>query len=290
MNNQFNIKEYFTENYNLGNKPTVSKFHITFMNIILILVSVALIFVFAPVGLIGTALFVVLWIVLPILKINKQKAAAAEWQKNFNIRSQTWDTEFDKFHAARIAKMNPMDLAIKKFGLESEDGMDGGLRLGVAKWSDRNATEMNNFPAEPFPVYGHKYDGFYRLYCKDGKTRTDSNEITWFFFGKDQIYVYTLNYKLSEPDRKRDNDLQFFYSDIVSVQTGSSTVELDKNKGFGKKTESIDAEEFILTVPGDKIRYAFTSSDRVNASIQGMKKLITAKKTAALNVRQAPMV
>ena len=143
MNNQFNINSYFTHNYGMGNKPKVSKFAITFKKILLLIIAIANMFV-PKVGLVGvlvTALFAFLFIVLPILKINKEKKAADEWQENFNFRAKTWNGEFDKFFDAKIKAMDPKGTAMKKLGLDDE---------------------MLKDCADPFSIYGKKYDSYYR--------------------------------------------------------------------------------------------------------------------------------
>lgn len=271
MNNSFNINSYFPRNYNLGDKPAVSKFTIKPLHVLLILACLVLTFVVHPAVIIGALLFGFLWIGLPAMKIGKEKKAADEWQNNFNIRSQTWDTEFDKFYAARVAKLNPKKAAILKLGLE--------LNPDIVDEKDRSPQELEDFPQMPFPLRGSRYDSYYR-FCKDGQVRTDAQEVTWLFFGKDQIYIYTVQFKLTEDSKKKENTQEFFYTDIVSVSIRTNTVELNDKKGFGSgKEDSVETEEFRLVVPGDKMLFAFTSNDEVSGSIKGMKDLIRTKRT-----------
>lgn len=251
--NKFNINDYFTRNYNLGDKPSVSKFKLTFKQILLLLISVVLIFVFAPVGLILTAIFGLVLIGLPMMKIAKEKKAAEEWQTNYNTRRNTWDAEFDKLFQEKLNKLNPKATGMNKVGVIEDD-----------------------FQADPFYISGKKYDSYYR-YGKDGVARTNHNEITWLFFTKDQVLIYTLNFKMTE-DKKTENTQEFFYSDIVSVSTGTTSVEVQKGNAIDRNDDSIEAEEFRLVVPGDKMCFAFTSNEAVSKSIQGMKNLIRTKK------------
>lgn len=270
MNNSFNINSYFTRNYNLGDKPAVSKFTIKPLHVLLILACLVLAFVVHIAVIIGALLFGFLWIGLPAMKIGKEKKAADEWQNNFNIRSQTWDAEFDKFYAARVAKLNPKKAAILKLGLE--------LNPDIVDENDRTPEELKKFPQKPFPLRGSRYDSYYR-FCKDGNVRTDAQEITWLFFGEDQIYIYTVQFKLTEDSKKKESTQEFFYTDIVSVSISTNTVELNEKKGFGSgKEESIETESFTLVVPGDKMYFAFTSDEESNEAIQGMKNTIRSLK------------
>lgn len=269
MNNQFNINEYFTQNYNLGTKPSVSKFKIKSTSILLIIASLVLIFVYAPVGIVALLLFGFIFIGLPIMKIRKEKSAANEWQNNFDTRTKTWDAEFDKFYDERVAQINPKKSAIIKLGLD--------LNPDVVDEKDRTEEELEKYPTAPFSIYGSKYDSYYR-WGEDDQVRTDSNEITWLFFSLDQIYIYTVQFKLTEDGKKKESTQEFFYSDIVSVSIASSSVGLNKKRGFGKIEDSIETEEFRLVVPGDKMLFAFTSNESVSASVKGMKDLIRERK------------
>lgn len=255
--NQFNINDYFCKNYNLGNKPAVSKFSITFKKILILLVVTVGGFVVYPIaGVALLALFGFLFIGLPMMKIGKEKAAADEWQNNYNYRKNNWDAEYDKFYNSVVNAFNPKEAGMRKLGLDDE---------------------MLNDCTAPFSIYGKKYDSYYR-WGKDGVARTNHNEITWLFFSQDQVYIYTLNFKLTEKDKKTENTQEFFYSDIVSVSTGSTSVETNSNYAIDGSNTTVETEEFRLVVPGDKISFAFTSNEVVSQSVQGMKTLIRQKK------------
>lgn len=269
MNNQFNVNDYFTRNYNLGDKPRVSKFKLKLLHAAIVLASIVCIFVFPPVGIVAFLLFGFLFIGLPIIKIFKEKAAANEWQNNFDIRSRTWDAEFDKFYDARVAKLNAKKAAIMKLGLD--------LNPDIVNENDRSPEEFEKYPTAPFSIYGSRYDSYYR-WGKDGRIRTDANEITWLFFSIDQIYIYTVRFNLTEDSKKKESTQEFFYSDIVSVSISTTSVEMNESKGFGGKETSVDTEQFKLVVPGDQMFFAFTSNDAVSASVKSMKDLIREKK------------
>ncbi len=270
MNNNFNIHSYFSHNYGLGDKPAITKIKwLTKWRALCTLAALVLLFVAGPVGIAAAVVVALIFYVPPILKNNKEKKAAEEWQNNYNIRKNTWDEEYDKFYANRVAKLNPKKSAILKLGLN--------LNPDIIDEKKRTAAEKEEYPTEPFDVYGNLYDGWYRR-GKDGIYRTDSNEITWLFFSKEQIYIYTIKFKLTEENKKRENTQEFFYDDIVSVSIATSSTELKQSNGFGTNEDSIETEEFRLVVPGDKMIFAFTSNDKTNNSVQGMKNAIREKK------------
>ena len=275
MNNNFNINSYFSRNYGLGDKPQVTKIKwFQKSRVIATLIAIALLAVAGAIGLVAVIAVALIFYLPPILKSNKEKQAAEEWQNNYNIRRNTWDAEYDKFYRNRVAKLNPKRSAILKLNLD--------LNPDTVNEKDRTPEELKKYPQAPFDIYGRLYDGWYRC-GKDGIYRTDSNEITWLFFGTDQIYIYTVKFKLTEDGKKRENTQEFFYDDVVSVSIGTTSTELKKSNGFGTNEESIETEEFRLVVPGDKMIFAFTSDDDTNKSVQGMKSAIRNKKNPDRN-------
>ena len=270
MNNNFNINSYFSRNYGLGDKPQVTQIKwFQKSRVIATLIAIALLATAGAIGLVAVIAVALIFYLPPILKSNKEKQAAEEWQNNYNIRRNTWDAEYDKFYANRVAKLNPKRAAILKLGLN--------LNPDIIDEEKRTAQEKAKYPQAPFPIRGRLYDGWYRC-GKDGVYRTDSNEITWIFFSCDQIFLYTIKFKLTEDGKKRENTQEFFYDDVVSVSIGTTSTELKKSNGFGTNEESIETEEFRLVVPGDKMTFAFTSDNETNKSVQGMKNAIRAKK------------
>lgn len=269
MDNNFNIKSYFAANFGLGNKPTVSKsnFKLNIKHVIALIIAVVLLFVKAIIGILAVALVGGIFIALPIIKeknkINQEKKALEDWQNNYNYRYNNWDAEYDKFCQKVIADLNARERGMKKIGLDEAS----------LKESDR---EDAAYVAEPFSITGKRYTGYYR-WGKDGVSRTDDHEITWLYFSKEQLYIYTVQFKLTDLTRKTENTLEFFYSDIVSVSTGSKTVDTN-NAVDGGKISTVESEEFKLVVPGDKLSFAFTTTEFVSRSVQGMKNLIRIKK------------
>lgn len=269
MNNNFNIHEYFVHNFNLGEKPSVSKYKPKPVHIIILLVSVALLFVKFIAGLVCVAVFGFAFVGLPFMKISKEKKAADEWQKNYDYREANWHTEYDKFYERRVAKLNPKASGIKRLGLD--------LNPDTVNEDDRTPEELEKYPTKPFYIYGSTYPTWYRK--RDGVMRTNDREITYFFFSKDQIYLYKVSFKLTEEDRKKEETQEFFYSDITSVSVVTESYDLDEKSGSCDDNSTfIETERFKLVVPGDKMSFAFTANEWVDASVNGMKHLIRTKK------------
>lgn len=257
MENVFNVNDYFTENFGLGIKPSVPKMNVKMLviGVIILIAGIALGIVVHMAIMLLSAIGVVL-IIIPIIKNNAARKKANEWQKNFNERYQKWDGELDKFYNKTVSSMNVKQTAMTKIGIDEEDVKE----------------------VAPFSIHGQTYDGWYR-FGADGNIRTDDREITWLFFSKDQVYLYTVSFSLTGKTRKIENTQEFFYSDIVSVSTGSVSKTLNTKKSAGgSKEETIEAEEFRLVVPGDKISFAFTSNNEISRSVQAMKNKIREKK------------
>lgn len=285
MNNQFNITSYFSSRYGLPPKPTVSKptFKISRKQIFPIFFALVLIVIgfssdLTPLTLIGIgviALVAAFGIAMPIARdntrISNEKKAVTDWENNYNIRRTTWDSEFDKHYYKKLSEMKIYESAISKLGLN----IDPSIERKTDSW--REATEQaKNYPQIPFSIHDNKYDNAYRQ-GSDGKWRSSSHEITWIFFGKDQVYLYTVKFDILN-SKKIENTLEFFYEDIVSVSITTNSVEINKALSNNEKVSIIETEQFVLTVPGDKINLAFTSDSEINEQIQAMKSTIREKK------------
>lgn len=201
------------------------------------------------------------WIILPIFIIKKviSNKKIKDWNEAFEYRRTHWLHEYDKYYEKVVKKFNIPQLAIKKLGLVEDDP-----DLKTVK---------------PISIYGPRFDGWWRR-DNQGNYRTSKHEFTYIVFKQEQILFYILNIDLEEPEKKKESTLEFFYSDITSVNTSTvSTVPKQKEQD-GQKVEEIDTEAFILIVPGDKISLAFTPNESTIKSINGMKALIRERKRA----------
>ena len=280
MNNEFDFKSYFTKNYGLGDKPTVRKpnFKIKLAHIIAIILSIGFIVLglivkslsfFIIVGIVCVVAIFCFFILIPIIKdkraIAADKKKAEEWQNDYDYRANNWDALFDKFFEEKINELDPRRNGMKRIGIEES----------MLKESD---SDEASYVAEPFSIYAHGYDSYVRFGKIDGKPRTNENKITWLFFGKNQIYVYVLEFRLDDV-HKIERTVEFFYNDIVSIATSIKTVDLKIDNAIdAPENEIIESEEFKVVVPGDSINFAFTSNDTVDSSIQSLKTLIRKKK------------
>lgn len=257
MDNTFNVKDYFTYNFGLGDRPESAHMNVKLIVIGAILAVLGIIAAVA-VHIAGLVLVVpgALLIVIAIIKFSKAKKVENEWQNAYNTRYDTWDAELEKFYEKTLEELNLKKQGMNRIGIDEENLEEAGVK--------------------PFSIHGQLYDGWYR-YGKDGQIRTDGRQVTWLFFSKDQIYVYDTKFTLTGEKKKVDNTQEFFYSDIVSVSTGSVSKELPGGDHAG---ETIEAEEFRLVVPGDKLSFAFTSNEEISRSVQAMKTKIRERKTA----------
>lgn len=245
MNNTFNVNDYFTENFGLPSKPKMPE---TNKKTVLIAILLCLTLIGAIVG--------VPMLVVIIAKRCSANSKIKEWQDSYNERYNKWDGEVDRLYTRYVESMDVKQMAMEKLGIDEDQVKE----------------------VKPFSIYGQTYNGWYR-FGADGEIRTDDREITWIFFGDNQIYLYTLSFSLTGREHKTESTQEFFYTDIVSVSTGSVSKTLNAKKSAGGgKWESVEAEEFRLVVPGDKMSFAFTSNNEISASIRGMKEKIRDKK------------
>ncbi len=256
----FTINAYFTENYGLGTKPSVTSLNKKpfVIGILLTLVCLILTFVVHFAFILAAALLCFLLVVLPILKVNKSKGIQKAWLDKYNHCRTTWDAKYDEFVTKTITELNLLDRSIDKLGLDPD--------------------EAKNALVKPFSIHGKKYDGYYRVGI-DGQLRTDKYEITYLHFTENQVCIYVIKIQLTDSTKKSEDTQEFFYTDIVSVSTSTESTSLAQGKAIGgKKLETVETECFKLTVPGEKMSFAFTASDSVVQSVNGMKTLIRQKK------------
>ncbi len=260
MENIFNVNDYFTVNFGLGDKPKVHKMSTPMLvsGIFIIITSIVLGIVVNK-GIISIAIPGAVLFAIPIIKNCIAKSKANEWQNNYNERYQKWDAELDKFYAKTVEEMNIKQAAMKKINLDE---------------SDKTLTEVT-----PIDFAAQIYDGWYR-FGADGEIRTDDREITYIFFSREQIYLYKVFFSLTGRDQKIENTREFFYSDIVSISTNSVIKTLNTKKAASTvKNETIESEEFTLVVPGDRITCSVPPNySNKKSPIQGMKTQIRAKK------------
>ena len=263
----FDVNLYFSKNYGMGEKPGVGKLNgkMIFIGIALILVGIIVAILVIPKNtLVGVIAMLVLFVVgisvmLPtILSKKKGKGNADAWQAEYEHRRTTWDQEFDAFYKRTVDSMNLRQTAMRKIGIVDEQLAD----------------------VQPFYIFGSLLNGAQDWFRTDayGVIRADHNEITWLFFSKDQVYLYNIKFRLTNGKRVETTQ-EFFYTDIVSVTVGSESTAVDsRNCIDGSPLSVMEIETLKLIVPGDKMSFAFTTTDGVTGSVQAMKNKIRDKK------------
>ncbi len=252
-NNTFGIDRFFNRNFDMPaypSKPLIKK-------------------AWRPKGFILLLLLAIIWIPLAIINAimnSKRKAAYSEacaaWSNALNIRKATWPGEYDKFLADIESKLTIKSDGMKKLDLQDED---------LAKAVDKDGNTI-----EPFYIKGDMLkEGFWRSYS-DGY-RCSMRQYTHFFFTEDQVMIYMRQLNLLNLESKKESTLEFFYSDITSVSVSQVSIETKtgiNDDGSDSKTEEIDTEKFQLVVPGDKMHFAYTASERTTANINNLRQRI----------------
>ncbi len=258
----FSFSSFFQTNYGLGYKPTVpalNKKNIVF-GVLAVIVGIVLSVVLkTAIAAIICAVIGAILIVPPILKNTAAKAYLAKWNEEFQNRSNTWWGEFDKT-AQKIID----DQKLKERGMEY---------LGID--ADQLAKD-ENMSDTAFFITGNNWEGGWRRRGDDW--RTEYREITWLYFGKDQLYIYRVKLSLMNPQSKKEESQEFFFKDIVSVSVAQESIDIKGTGSDGDNTKQVDSERFRLVVPGDKLSFAYTPTQYVSKCINQMKSLIREKK------------
>lgn len=118
-----------------------------------------------------------------------------------------------------------------------------------------------------------------------GKFVSSMYEITWIFFGSDQVYVYNHSFDTTDTTQS-DKTLEYFYQDITAFATSSDSVPrkvwITEGTGCSAKSESqtknIDSDLFQIKVPGDSFACALKSAEEYSAAISAMKQKLRDKK------------
>jgi hypothetical protein len=103
-------------------------------------------------------------------------------------------------------------------------------------------------------------------------------EITWIFFGNDQVYVY--NHAFDTTDQTMsDRTLEYFYKDITAFVTSSDTVSKKIWKNGESQMINVTSELFSIKVPGDTFACALSNADNYAKAIAAMKQKLREMKT-----------
>lgn len=142
---------------------------------------------------------------------------------------------------------------------------------------------------DPVMFEGYRYEHerlMPYLQVVEGKFVSSMYEITWLFFGDEQVYAYHCAFDTTDQTAS-ENTLEYFYRDITAFATGSDNVEkkiwVAEGSGCSKTRESqkkmVSSELFRIVVPGDAFSTALTNEDEFAGSIAAMKQKLREKKT-----------
>lgn len=127
----------------------------------------------------------------------------------------------------------------------------------------------------PIVIDGYNYNDF-TLYKKgkDGLWRTNMYKVIYLFFSQNEVHAYTCEFCTTEEQKKESTDV-YFYQDIVSASTESSTATFK----LKNKDEKVQYESFKLTTSGGtSLLVSIRDSDHAQRSISAMRQLLRAKK------------
>ncbi len=129
---------------------------------------------------------------------------------------------------------------------------------------------------EPIIIGGYDFDHFSMCKLgKDNRWRTNRYEAIYLFFSQNEVHCYSYDFYTTEEKKTESTDV-YFYKDIVSASTASSSVKLTDDKGVQKDYEY---ESFKLTTAGGTaLNVSMRDVDEAQRSINAMRQLLRAKK------------
>ena len=207
-----------------------------------------------PKNIIILLIFWWLSLIFFLIKQSKVNKEISQWEEAYQYRLNNWYKEFDKFYAKAEAAMDLKNKGMAKLGIVEEQLQE----------------------VKPFYIYGPKFDGYYRP-ISGGGYRSSRYEFTYIFFTEDQVLFYTRDLDLLQLDKKKESTQEYFYQDITSISTTTTSKEV-KNTLEDNKSEEVETEAFVIIVPGDKVSLAYTGNETTNESVKGMKNLLRNKK------------
>lgn len=162
------------------------------------------------------------------------------------------DKDYIALVYAKRDALNARNTAIGKIGLD-EDQINEIAPVQFEGWVYRDAFAKKN---------------------KTGAWVSSSYQVSCLFFSSTQVYLYIVEFQL-DSSSKKESTHEFFYKDVTSFSTVSETV---KSKALGDVEVEVETIEFVMTVPGDKLRVEINGTDSREASIQAMKQKLREKK------------
>lgn len=119
-----------------------------------------------------------------------------------------------------------------------------------------------------------------------GRIVTPTKELTWLFFGDEQVYVYKVRVDTMDEALKSERTQEYFYRDVTAFASSSDSVRTKvpvlKKGCMSTKIEYIDRaiekEAFRIVVPGETFECALSPEDDNESKINAMKQKLREKK------------
>jgi hypothetical protein len=179
-----------------------------------------------------------------------------------------------------------LNLVIKQVGSLEDRQAQALNKLGL------DVDQVQEIPPVGFQGYAFLTDSIKDM--KHDKVRftagdqfvTATKELTWLFFGDEQIFVYKARIDMIDHAIRSENTLEYFYKDITAFSTESNSAKQKVpvlTEGCGQsKVETIDrvvaVERFKIVVPGEVFVCAISPEDDNASKISAMKQKLRDKK------------
>lgn len=133
-------------------------------------------------------------------------------------------------------------------------------------------------------VKGIKHD-WVRL-TANGHIVTPTKELTWLFFGNEQVYVYKIRVDTCDNSLKSERTQEYFYKDVTAFASSSDSIRTKVptiKKGCGQEVvelvdRTVDKESFRIVVPGEIFECPLSPEDDNESKISAMKQKLREKK------------
>ena len=168
----------------------------------------------------------------------------------------------------------------KKQGIPTDAQIDALLNENLHSLQDRALNQLGLDPsqvalADPIAIGYYTFGGSGARKGADGLWRSKKGEGAVFFFSQDQVHTFKNSFTLNHPENQTISTDEYFYRDVVSVSTQSTTLSL----GTGKEKSDIQVDTIKLTTTGGtSVSCSIRDSSSAQKSIQGARALIADKK------------
>ena len=173
------------------------------------------------------------------------------------------DAEYDAAVENHIPAYELFDYALEKLGLDE--------------------TEVQEI--DPVVLGGYEFIGADKFkQGRDGKWRSNVYEIVMLLFTQNELHAYTVRFMTTEDLFLGEGTDTYFYKDIVSVSTASTSEKVVTSNGFFgffRRERYVNSEAFKLTTKGGtSITVHIRNTSYTEQSVKAMRALLREKKQA----------